>query len=214
MSGAGPTRTSATRRLVTLMMQSAPRRRRSRRPRRSHERTYGNANRSSARAFAGGREGPQQRDRRGAILLRGRKRRAGSCVKSRRGSSPTRGIENQPCRARASFFFIHWRERRPGDVDHQQRDPLAPAPARFSDFVLADPDWGRTLELGRSGRRPLSYGVHRQRAASKTSRVGPALGFSRRILARARGAPSRRRRSAERPAIGPSRGNNRKQGGC
>jgi hypothetical protein len=51
---------------------------------------------------------------------------------------------------RASFFFIHWREGRPGDVDHQQSDPLGPAPLRFSGILFSDCDSERTLELGRS----------------------------------------------------------------
>jgi hypothetical protein len=72
VSGAGPTRTSAARRLITLIMQSALRRRRSRR-------ASGRVNKPTAMlivdrikcpSIAGGREGPQQRDRRGAILLR------------------------------------------------------------------------------------------------------------------------------------------------
>jgi hypothetical protein len=49
---------------------------------------------------------------------------------------------------RASFFFIHWRERRAGDVDHQQSDPLGPAPARFSfPSGLAGPAAHETLLL-------------------------------------------------------------------
>ena len=60
--GAGPTRTSAARRLITLIMQSALRRRRSRR-------ASGRVNKPTAMlivdrikcpSIAGGREGPQQ----------------------------------------------------------------------------------------------------------------------------------------------------------
>ncbi len=47
--------------------------------------------------------------------------------------------------ARASFFFIHWSEGRPGDVDHQQSDPLGPAPLRFSGIRFGANDGARAF---------------------------------------------------------------------
>ena len=88
MTGAGPTRTSAARRLITLMMQSALRGRQSR-ARRSHEQTSGNANNRADRVPEHSRAGVKGRNSviAGAIfLLRGRKRRAGSRAKCHRAT--------------------------------------------------------------------------------------------------------------------------------
>ena len=80
-------------------------------------------------------------------------------------------------------------------------------------LVLAESGSGRTMELGRSGRRPLSYGVIAKHPASKTSRVGESalvlLAPNPRVReGRANSAPSVSDPRSDRP------GNNRKQGGC
>jgi hypothetical protein len=52
---------------------------------------------------------------------------------------------------RASFFFIHWRERRAGS--NAERPAGA---ACWPDSIFVIFRIGATMELGRSGRRPLS----------------------------------------------------------
>ena len=122
-------------------------------PRRWHERTYGNANRSSARAFAGGREGPRQRDRRGAILLRGRKRRAGSRAKSHRAFLPWRVVAEESGAAHFGFGGAMLLD----PLGPMVRPPAAPS---ISIFVIFR--FGATMELGRSERTIWPRGRRRR----------------------------------------------------
>jgi hypothetical protein len=93
----------------------------------------------------------------------------------------------------------------------QQRDPLAPPAGRRRHIVLAESGWGRTMELGRSGRsimRPLRR-RHSPRATGHRQTGGAAgdpsaqhsVTLTRAESSCARGAPSQRRRSAERPTF-------------
>jgi hypothetical protein len=104
-------------------------------------------------------------------------------------------------------------EAEPSDALRQQTDPLEPAGRRFANFFFEQfffeiPLLGRTL--ARSARRRASaarYGVDFDTTPIETALNwgGRRWSYWRRFLARARAAPTRRRRSAERPAIRPTR---------
>ena len=80
-----------------------------------------------------------------------------------------------------------------------QADPLAPAGRRFGNFVSTSA-WGRTIELPRAGRALRGTG-YRQTGGIERSALSCPVILTRAESSCARGAPSQRRRSAERPTF-------------